>query len=122
MSQDSDRSSEDWDGTKAKAREQSKSLIDFHDSKPQTNTEQTTDIDQVAFSKLQIRQGDPREEPLEVMKSLIPPLPATESTRRSDRKHQQRRAIGSREIGFRGKKKSTNYMTQYRIYMGQLSV
>ena len=31
-----------WDGNKAKAREQSKSLIDFNDPKPQTSMEQTT--------------------------------------------------------------------------------
>ena len=54
-SQESDWSSKDWDGTKAKAREQNKSLIDFNDPKPQTNMEQTTDINEVAFSKLQIR-------------------------------------------------------------------
>ena len=34
LPQDSDWSSEDWDSTKAKAREQSISLIDFNDSKP----------------------------------------------------------------------------------------
>ena len=75
--QNSDWLSEDWDGTKAKAREQSKSLIDFNDPKPQTSTEQTTDIDEVAFSKLQIEQIDLKEELLEVAKSLILPPPMT---------------------------------------------
>ena len=34
LPQDLDWSSEDWDGAKAKAREQSKSLIDLSDPKP----------------------------------------------------------------------------------------
>ena len=33
LPQNSDWSSEDWNGTKAKARKQSKSLIDFNDHK-----------------------------------------------------------------------------------------
>ena len=41
--QELDWSSEDWDGTKAKARDQNKSLIDFSDSKPQIKTKQTMD-------------------------------------------------------------------------------
>ena len=67
LPQESDCSSKDWDGTKAKVREKNNSLIDFNDPKPQTNMEQTMDIDEVAFSKLQIRQSDPKEEPLEVI-------------------------------------------------------
>ena len=64
LPQDSNWSRKDWDGTKTKAREQSKSLIDFNGPKPQTNMEQTMDIDEVAFSKLQIRQSDLKEGPL----------------------------------------------------------
>ena len=51
-------SSKDWDGIKAKAKEHSKSLIDFNDPKPKTGMEQTMDIDKVSFSKLQIGQVD----------------------------------------------------------------
>ena len=36
------------------------------------------DTDEVAFSKLQIGQNNLKEEPLEVMTSLIPPPPPTE--------------------------------------------
>ena len=50
LPQDSDWSSEDWDGTKPKAREQTKSLIDLNDSKSKTNMEWTMNIDEVAFS------------------------------------------------------------------------
>ena len=64
--QDSNWSSEDWDSTKAKAKKQSKSLIYFNDPEPQTNTEKTMDIDEVAFSKLQIGQSNLKGEPLEV--------------------------------------------------------
>ena len=69
LPQNSDWSCEDWDGNKAKAKKQGKSLIDFNDPKPQTSMEQTMDIDEVPFSKLQIGQSDPKEETLEVMKS-----------------------------------------------------
>ena len=41
--------------------------------------EETTFIDKVAFSKLQIRQSDLKEELIEVMKSLIPPPQVTET-------------------------------------------
>ena len=71
--QESDWSSKDWDGTKTKARGQNNSLIDFNEPKHQTNIDQTTDIDEVAFIKLQIGQSNPKEEPIEVTKSLIPP-------------------------------------------------
>ena len=50
--QESDWSSEDLDGTKAKIREQNNLLLDFSDPKPKTNSDQTTDFDEVAFSKL----------------------------------------------------------------------
>ena len=60
--------------------EQNKSLIDFSDSKPQIKTEQTTDIYDVAFSKLQTGQSNPWEEPLEVTKSLIPPPPVMDTS------------------------------------------
>ena len=78
--QNSDWSSEDWDSTKAKAMEQSKSLIDFNVPKPKTSMEQTMNIDKVTFSKLQIGQSDLKEEPFEVMTSLIPLPPTTEAS------------------------------------------
>ena len=78
--QNSDWSSEDWDGNKAKAKDHSKSLIDFNDPYPQTSAEQTMDIDEVAFSKLQIGQSDLKEEPLEVTKSLVPPPSTMEAS------------------------------------------
>ena len=52
LPQNSNWSSEDWDGNKAKAKEQIKSLMDFNDPNSQTSMEQTTDTEKVAFSKL----------------------------------------------------------------------
>ena len=106
-----------WDGIKAKAREQSKSLIDFNDPKPQTSMEQTMDIDKVAFSKLQIGQSDLKEETLEVMTSLIPPPPTTEasgdameSTNREGLSEEEKRLLRDEE----------QYELYERIYVGQL--
>ena len=111
LPQESDWSNEDWDSAKAKVRKQNKSLIDSNDPKPQTNTEQIMDIDEVAFSKLQIGQSDPKEELLEVMKSLIPPEEATENTNREELLEEDKRLQREEE----------KYELYYRIYVGQLS-
>ena len=68
-----DWSSKDWDGTMAKAREQTNTLMDYNTPRPQTDIDQTTDVNEVAFSKLKIRQSNPKEELIEVTDSLIPP-------------------------------------------------
>ena len=107
LPQESDWSSEDWDGTKAKVREQSKSLTDFNDSKPHTNMEQTMDTDEVAFSKLQIGQSNPKKESLEVMKSLIPPPSVAEALEEMT-ENTYREELLKAEKSFRGKKKSIN--------------
>ena len=112
LPQDSDWSSEAWDGTKAKAREQSKSLRDFNDSKPQTNMEQTTDIDKVAFSKLQIRQSNLKEELLEVTKSLIPPSPMTEAPEDMI-ENTNGEWLSEAEKSLQREKKSMNCMNKY---------
>ena len=71
--QESDWSNEDWNNTKAKAREQTYSLMDYNTSKPQTDIDQKTDVKEIAFSKLQVRQSDLKEELLELTDLLIPP-------------------------------------------------
>ena len=108
----SDWSSEDWDGTKAKAREQNNSLIDFNDPKPQTNVEQTTDIDQVTFCNLQIGQRDLKEELIEVMTSLIPPPQVTETPGEVPENTNGEELLKQRR-GFTRKKKNMYYMTEY---------
>ena len=46
--------------------------MDDNMPKPQTDTEQRTDVNEIPVSKLQIRQNDLKEEPVEVTDSLIP--------------------------------------------------
>ena len=71
-----DQSSEDWDGEKAKAREQ-KLLVDFappkQDIDPPVMEVMTDDI---PFSKLSIRSDGPGKNPVEVTDTLITPLEA----------------------------------------------
>ena len=66
-------SSEDWDGIKDKTKEQTNSLMDYNVPKPQTDIDQKTDVNEIPFSKLPIRQSNPKEEPVEVTDSLNPP-------------------------------------------------
>ena len=40
--------------------------MDCNMPKPQTDIDQKRDVDEIAFSKLQIRQSDLKEEPVEV--------------------------------------------------------
>ena len=108
MPQELDWSSEDWDGTKAKAREQNNSLIDFNDPKPQTNMEQTMDIDEVVFSKLQIRQSDPKEK--------LPPV--TEAPEEVTENNNREELL---EAEKRFQREEERYEFYDKIYVGQLS-
>ena len=80
----SDWSSEDWDGKKAKAREQ-KSLVEFMPPKLDTDP-QTMEVmaDDIPFSKLIIWSEDPDKNPAEVTNRLIPPLEAAAETSVAD--------------------------------------
>ena len=118
LPQNLDWSSNDWDGVKAKNREQGKSLIDLSDPKPKMDKEQTTDVDEVPFSKLQIGQDNQKAEPLEVMESLVPPPTTTEAsgntiedTNGEELMEAERRLQGEEE----------KYEMYNRIYVGQLS-
>ena len=115
--QESDWSSEDWDGTKAKAREQTDTLIDFNEPRPQTNHDKTTDIDKVAFSKLQIRQSNPKEELIEVTDSLIPPPPVMETP--GDMTGNANKEELS-EVEKRLQQEGEKYNLYRRVYIGQL--
>ena len=72
-SQELDWSSKDWNFTKAKTKEESNLLTDGNMPKLQTDIDQKMDVDEIPFSKLKIRQSDPKEEPVEVTDSLILP-------------------------------------------------
>ena len=49
--------------------------MDYSVPKPQTDIDHKTDVDKMAFSNLQIRQSDLKEELVEATDSLIPPPP-----------------------------------------------
>ena len=51
--------------------------MEYNTPKPQADIGLKTDVNKIAFGNLQIGQSDPKEEPVEVMDSLIPP-PLTE--------------------------------------------
>ena len=55
FTQELDWSSKDWDDTKAKTKEEANSLMDCNMPKPQTDIDQKMDVDEIPFSKLQIR-------------------------------------------------------------------
>ena len=80
--------------------------------------EQTADTDKVAFSKLQIGQSDPQEEPLEVTTLLIPPPPTTEAL--GDMIENTNRE-GLSEAEKRLQRDEEQYELYNRIYVGQLS-
>ena len=79
---------------------------------------QTTDIDKVAFSKMQIGQSDPKEETLEVMKSLIPPPTMTEAL---GDMAENTNGEGLTEVERRLQREEEKYEMYDKIYMGQLS-
>ena len=115
--QELDWSSEDCDVTKAKAREDNNTLIYYNTPRPKTNNDQRTDVDEVAFIKLQIRQSDLREELIEVTYSLIPP-PPTETPEDTIGKN------GGEELSEIERKlqlEEESYKQYQRIYVGQLS-
>ena len=76
----SDWSSEEWDGEKAKAREQ-KPLIDFMPPKQGTDLQMMEVMaDDISFQKLTLQSDDPHKNSLEVMDTLIPLLEASTET------------------------------------------
>ena len=79
--------------------------------------EQTMDIDEVAFSKLQIRQSNLKEEPLKVITSLIPP-PTTEASADA---MENTDGEGLSEAEKRLQRGEEQYELYNRIYVGQLS-
>ena len=116
--QESDWSSEDWDITEAKAREQTDTLIDFYEPRPQTESDKTTDIDEVAFSKLQIRQSNLKEELIEVTDSLIPPPLVMETSGDMTGNANIEELSGAEK---RHQQEEEKYDLYRKVYVGQLS-
>ena len=80
--------------------------------------EQTTDIDKVVSHKLQIRQSNPKEELLEVMKSLITPPPVTEAPEEVTENTNWEELT---EVEKKLQREEEQYELYDKIHMGQLS-
>ena len=139
----SDWSSEDWDGDKAKAKEQ-KSLIDFELPKPDSDkelTDQLTDVrkvilvDDIPFQNLTMGQDKPKVEPLEATSTLIPspvapttalvtdmakPDDVTKDTAKPDDTIEDNNGELT-EHNQRLQKEAEKYKLYDRVYIGQLS-
>ena len=109
--------SEDWDGTKAKAKEQTNSWTDNNMPKPWTDVDQMTDVDKIPFSKLQIRQNNPKEKLVEVAGSLLPP-PMTKALEDTIQKNDH---DDLSEAERKQQQEEEKYEVYQRTYMGQLS-
>ena len=98
-------------------REKTDTLTGYNTPSPQTDIDKTTDINEVAFSKLHIGQSNLKEEPKEMADSLIP-LPLTETpgdiTGKNDSKELS-------EVERKLQQKEEKYKLYQTIYMGQLS-
>ena len=115
--QESDWWSEDWVSTKAKAREQIDTLMDYNTPRPQTDFDQATDVNKVAFSKLQIGHSNLKEELIEVTDSLIPP-PLTEIPEdRAGENDSEELSKVERKL----QQEEECYKWYQRVYVGQLS-
>ena len=114
-----DWSSEDWDGDKAKAKEQ-KSLIDFDVPKQKMDTEQTMDIDEMPFHKLNLVQDKQEEkEPLEVTQSIVP-LPSDPMNVQANTRDEVKEE-GHMDMEIRLQKEEEKFTMYNRIYISQLS-
>ena len=113
----SDWSSKDWDGDKAKAKEENKSMIDFEAPNQKTDTEEITDIVEIPFSKLQIGQDGNKEELLQVMESLVLP-PSTLATLEYTIEYTDK---GLTEVEVKLQREEEKFEMYYRICDGPLS-
>ena len=111
------KSSEDWDGTKAKARENNNSLMDYNMPRPQTDIDQKADVNEIVLSKLQIEQSDLKEEMTEVTDSLTPP-PPTEMPEDMVGENANKELS---EVERKLQQEEESYEWYQRVYMGQLS-
>ena len=80
--------------------------------------EQTTDIDKVDFSKLQIRQSDPKEKLLEGMKLVLPQPPVTEAPEVVTENNNGEKLF---KVEKRPQREEEKYKLYDKIYVGQLS-
>ena len=79
--------------------------------------EQTTNIDEIPFNKLQIGQDDLKDEPLEVMELLVPPPQGMEI---SDDTAENTNAEELTEVERKLQREEVKNEMLNRIYVGQL--
>ena len=79
--------------------------------------EETTAIHEVAFSELQIRQSNLKEEPIEVMTSVSPPPQVTETPGEVTENTNEEELL---EAEKKLQKEEEKYKLYERIYVGQL--
>ena len=116
-SQELDWSSVDWDGTKAKVGEQTDTLMDYNTPKPQSDIDTTTDVKEVAFSKLQIGQSNLQQEVIEMTDSLIPPPPTETPGDMTGKNDGEELSDRERQL----QQEEEKYDLYQRIYVGELS-
>ena len=120
--QELDWSRKDWDRTKAKRKEETKEtnlVSDWDLPKPQPNINQKTHIDRMDFSKLHIGQNDPKEEQVEVTKSLIP-LPKIDE-KKAPKEMTEKTDNELTKVEKRNQQEEEKYAMYQRAYTGQLS-
>ena len=118
-SQESVWSIKDWDGTKAKRKEETKEtnlLSDWDLPKPKPNINQKTDIDELALSKLQVGQNDLKEEQVNVTESLIPLLTTKALEEMTEKTDDELTKAEKRD-----QQEKEKYAMYQRMYIGQLS-
>ena len=118
--QESDRSSEDWDQTKAKSRQEAKEtnlLSDWDLPKPQPAINQKTDIDGLVLSMLQIGQNDPKVEQVNATELLIP-LPTTKAQAEMIEKTNDELTEAKKT----DQQEEVKYVMYQRMYIGQVDL
>ena len=104
---------------KLKQKTETNSLMNYNMPKPQTDIEQQTDVDEIAFSKLQIRQSDLKEEPVEMTDPLILP-PMTKAPEDTVEKNDSNE-LSKVERKQEEEEEEEKYVVYQRTYVGQLS-
>ena len=110
-------SSEDWDRTKTKRKEETNLLTDWDLPKLQTDIDQKTDVDGLVLSKLQIGQNDSKEEQVNMAESFIPPL----TTKAPEEMTEKTDDDELTKVEKRDQQEEEKYTVYQRMYIGQLS-
>ena len=91
--------------------------MDYNTPRTQTDIDKITDVNEVAFSKLQIGQSNLKEEPIEVTDALVPP-PSTKIPRDMTGKNDGKE-LSETERKLQQDKRNTTYTKE--SYVRQLS-